>query len=143
MGKRVKVIVKFIMVFFVLICFCYGCGESYSDVIAVNEDFVEIMEDYSKDLEKADNAKDVVAAINDVAEKLEKLAPRMKKLSEKYPDLDNEKDLPEKLLKSEKDMERVGEKLAGSFMTLVKYIGNPDVMAAQMRLSNAMQFASM
>ena len=143
MSKRIKVIAKFIMVFFVLSCFCYGCGGSYDDVIAVNEDFVEILEDYSNDLEKADNAKDVVAAINDVAEKLEKLAPRMKKLSEKYPDLDNEKDLPEKLLKSEKDMERVGEKLAGSFMTLVKYMGNPDVMAAQMRLSTAMQSASM
>ena len=143
MGKKFRVIVKSILVLFVLICFCYGCGGSYDDVIEVNEEFVEILEDYSKNLEKADNAKDVASAINDVAEKMEKLAPRMKELSEKYPDLDNKKDLPEKLLKSEKEMERVGEKLAISFMTLVKYIGNSEVMAAQMRLGKAMQSTSM
>ena len=135
MVKNLRVIVKSAMILFVLICFCYGCGGSYDDVIEVNEDFIEILEDYTKDLEKADNAKDVAEAINDAAEKIEKLAPRMKELSEKYPELKTEKDLPEKLLQSEKDMEKVGEKLAGSFMTLVKYIGNPDVMAAQMRLS--------
>ena len=143
MRKNFKVIVKSLIVMSVLICFCYGCGGSYSDVIEVNEEFVEILEGYSKNLEKADNAKDVAAAINDVAEKMEKLAPKMKKLSEKYPDLKTEKDLPEKLLQSEKDMERVGQKLAGSFMTLAKYIGNPDVMAAQMRLGKAMQSTSM
>jgi len=67
----------------------------------------------------------------------------MKKLREKYPDLKTKKDLPEKLLQSEKDMEKIGKELAGSFMTLVKYVGNPDVMAAQMRLSKAMQSAIM
>ena len=139
MGKKSKAIVKSVLVLFVLISFCYGCGGSYNDIIEVNEEFVEILEDYSENLEKADNAKDVAAAINDVAEKMEELAPKMKKLSEKYPDLDTKKDLPEKLLKSEKDMERVSEKLAASFMTLVKYIGNTDVMAAQMRLGKAMQ----
>ncbi len=143
MRKNFEVIVKSAMVLFVLVCFCYGCGGNYSDVIEVNEEFVEILEDYSDNLAKADNAKDVASAINDVAEKMEKLAPKMKKLSEKYPDLKTDKDLPEKLLQSEKDMERVGEKLAGSFMTLAKYIGDSEVMAAQMRLGKAMQSASM
>ena len=143
MVKNLRVIVRSATILSVLICFCYGCGGSYSDVVKVNEEFIEILEDYTKDLEKADNAEEVASAINDVAEKMEKLAPKMKKLQEKYPELKNKKDLPEQLIQSEKDMEKVGEKLSGSFMTLVKYVGNPDVMAAQMRLGKAMQSTSM
>ena len=131
------------MILFVLICFCYACGGNYDDVIKVNEDFVKILEEYSESLQKADNAKDVAAAINDVAADLEKLAPRMKKLQKKYPDLKSQKDLPKRLLESEKNMEKVGENLAGSFMTLVKYIADPDVQAAQTRFGKAMQSASM
>jgi predicted nuclease with TOPRIM domain len=143
MGKKFKLFVKSVMILFVLISFCYGCGGSYDDVIEVNKDFIEILENYSNNLKKADNAKDVAAAVNDVAEKLEKLAPRMKKLSEKYPELKTSKDLPEKLLQSEKDMEQVGQKLAESFMTLMKYIGDSEVMTAQTRLGKAMQSSSM
>ena len=143
MEKIFKVIVKLLMIMILLLCFCYACGGKYDDVVKVNEEFIEILEQYSENLEKADNAKDVAAAINDVAENLEKLAPRMKELQKKYPDLKTSKDLPEKLLKSEKDMEKVGEKLSGSFMTLAKYIGDADVMAAQMRLGKALQSTSM
>jgi predicted nuclease with TOPRIM domain len=143
MGNKVAVTVKATLIMMLLVCFCFACGGKYDDVVAVNEEFIEILEQYSENLKKADNAKDVAAAINDVAESLEKLAPKMKKLQEKYPDMKNDKDLPEKLVQTEKDMERVGQELAGSFMTLAKYIGNSDVMAAQMRLSQAMQSASM
>ncbi len=141
--KNLKVIVKSTMVLLVLISFCYACGGKYDDVIKVNEDFVKILEKYSDSLQKADNAKDVAAAINDVADDLEKLAPRMKKLSNKYPDLKTRKDLPQRLLESEKKMEKVGENLAGSFMTLVKYMADPDVQAAQERFGKAMQASSM
>jgi predicted nuclease with TOPRIM domain len=141
--KNLKIVGRSAMILFVLICFCVACGGKYDDVVKINEEFIEVLEDYANDLEKADNAKDVAEAINDAAEKLEKLAPKMKELQKKYPDLKTKKDLPEKLVQSEKDVEQVGKRLAGSFMTLVKYIGNPDVMAAQMRLGNAMQSASM
>ncbi|MCD4744311.1 MAG: hypothetical protein K8R67_17750, partial [Desulfobacteraceae bacterium] len=67
MVKNLRVIVKSAMILSVLICFCYGCGGSYSDVVKVNEEFIEILEDYTKDLEKADNAEEVASAINDVA----------------------------------------------------------------------------
>ena len=143
MVKNFRAIVKSTIILLVLISFCYACGGKYDDVIKVNEDFVEILEQYSENLEKADNAKDVAAAINDVAEEMEKLAPRMKELSEKYPDLEGEKNLPQKLIESEKNMEKVGEKLAGSFMILVKYIQDPEVQAAQTRFGKAMQSASM
>ena len=143
MVKNLKAVVKSIMVLLVLVSFCYACGGKYDDVIKVNEDFVKILENYADSLQKADNAKDVAAAINDVAADLEKLAPRMKELSKKYPDLKGEKNLPQKLIESEKNMEKVGEKLAGSFMTLVKYIRDPEVQAAQTRFGKAMQSASM
>ncbi len=143
MVKNLKTVLKSIMVLLVLISFCYACGGKYDDVIEVNEEFIEILEKYSNNLQKADNAKDVAAAINDVADDLEKLAPRMKELSKKYPDLKTQKDLPQRLLESEKKMEKVGENLAGSFMTLVKYMADPDVQAAQTRFGNAMQDSSM
>ncbi len=143
MTKNVKIAIKLLAIVFLAGCLCYGCSGKYDDVIDVNNDFVEILNDYSANLEKADNAKDVAAAINEVAEKMEKLAPRMKKLSEKYPDLKNQKDLPEELVQSQTKVEQVSTRLAGSFMTLVKYVGNPEVMAAQMRLGKAMQSASM
>lgn len=141
--KNLKKVLKVTMILFMLICFCYACGGKYDDVIKVNEDFVKILENYSDSLQKADNAKDVAAAINEVAADLEKLAPRMKKLQGKFPNLKTDKDLPQRLLESEKEMEKVGEKLAGSFMTLVKYMADPDVQAAQTRFGKAMQSTSM
>lgn len=142
MARKFTKVVQLIMMMSLLIFFCFACGGQYDDVVEVNQEFVKILEKYSENLEKADNAKDVAAAINDVAEGLEKLAPKMQKLKEKYPDLETNKDLPEKLVQSEKDMERVGQKLAGSFMKLAKYIGDSEVMAAQMRMTKAMQSAS-
>ncbi len=141
--KNFKKLVNSTLVVFLLVFFCYGCGGKYDDVIEANEDFIEILEDYSEALAKAENAKDVAAAINDVAADLEKIAPVMKKLKEKYPDLMTNKDLPEKLLESEKNMEKVGEKLAGSFISLLKYMADPDVRAAQIRFGKAMQSTSM
>ncbi len=139
MEKKAEAVVKVVMIMVLLICFTFACGGKYDDVIDANNEFIEIMDDYSKSLEKADNAKDVAAAIDKVAEKMEKLGPKMKKLREKYPDLTNEKDLPEQLVKSQKKMEQVSGRLAASFMKLVKYVGNPDVMEAQKRLGIAMQ----
>jgi predicted nuclease with TOPRIM domain len=143
MHQKFKAVVKSTMVLFVLICLCYACGGKYDDVIKVNEEFAEILEKYASNLQKADNAKDVAAAINDVSEDLEKLAPRMKKLQEKYPELKTQKDLPPELIESQKSMEKIGEKLAGSFMTLVKYLADPDVQAAQVRFGKAMQSSSL
>ncbi len=115
-----------------------GCGGKYSDVEKINEEYVEIVENYISALDKADDSESVVKAMNNFTDELEVLWPKMRELAEKYPELENQENLPEELKKSQKRAEEVGAKMAGSFMKLMKYMDDPDVMAAQERMGGIM-----
>ena len=139
MKQNLKVIVKSTMILFVLMCFCTACGGKYDDFVKVNEDFIETIEGFKKNLEKVDNAKDVVSALNAAAKKFEKIGLRIDKLIEKYPDPKSKKDLYEIQLQFEKEIEKVNNGL-GETTDLVfkKYKGNPEVKAAKGRLGGAL-----
>lgn len=115
-----------------------GCGGKYSDVKKANEEYVEIVEGYIADLDKADDSKDVVKAMNDFTDDLEVLWPKMRELADKYPELENEDNLPEELKESQDRAEEVGAKMATSFMKIMKYMGDADVRAAQERMGKVM-----
>ncbi len=115
-----------------------GCGGKYDDFKKVNADYVGMVEDYIADLEKADNKDDVIKAMNNFTDDLEVLWPRMRELAEKYPELENEAELPEDLKETQKATEEVGAKMGGSFTKIMQYMSDPDVMAAQQRMAQAM-----
>ncbi|MFP4445075.1 MAG: hypothetical protein ACLFPD_02355 [Desulfosudaceae bacterium] len=121
----------------VLICLI-GCGGKYSDVIEVNQKFIQLMSAYVKAVDKVDNAGDAAAAINELADGMEKLSPRMKDLQKKYPELRTAEDLPEEIQMSEQEMETVSRDFGASFMKLAPYTSDPEVQQAQQRLSQVM-----
>ncbi|ABW68668.1 hypothetical protein [Desulfosudis oleivorans] len=121
-----------------LVLLTVACGGKYSDIISVNKQFAKVMETYVTALEKAESAKDVAAAINRFADGMESLAPEMKAINKKYPELRGDGDLPEELEQSRKETEAVSQRYAESFMKMMPYMADPDVQAAQMRLSKVM-----
>lgn len=128
-----------------LICFIgfflmlTGCGGGkYGDVLKLNQEYMDLMETYITDLEKADNTKEIAKAMNNFADGLEILMPKMKKLSEKYPELKDKDNPPEELKESQKEAEELGEKIVGSFMKIMPYMEDPEVQKAQQRLSMIM-----
>lgn len=116
-----------------------GCGGKYSDMKKVNEEYVTIVEDYIAALDKADDSKSVVKAMNRFSDDLEVLWPKMRELAEKYPELEQGKDsLPEELKESQQRAEEVGARMAASFIKLMKYMDDPEVLAAQERMGTIM-----
>ena len=115
-----------------------ACGGKYDDAVAVNEKFVAAVEEYTSDMEKANDADAVADAINDFASQVEKIVPEMKKIAEKYPELKDPAQVPEELKESQAESEAVSMEMAGQMMKAFTYMGNEDVQAAQVRLQKAM-----
>ena len=133
--------VKKLMLFLILICltpFFSNCGGKYDDAVSLNGEFVEVMGDYVEDLDKADSAKTVAAAMNNFADKMEDLGPRLKEMAQKYPELNDPKNLPDELRASQKKSEELGRQMAGSMMKMMQFMTSPEVQAAQQRMSQAM-----
>ncbi len=116
-----------------------GCGGGqYADVIKINHQFIAAMEDFSVAANGVENAKGAAAALNDMADTMEILMPKMKALSEKYPELQKQEELPEKLQALQDEAAAAGQKFSQSLMRLMPYMGNPDVQKAQIRVTEAM-----
>ena len=115
-----------------------GCGGKYSDAKKLNEELLDIMEDFIADIEKADNAKDAAKAINRYADGLEDLWPRMKEISEKYPELVDKSNPPEELKECQERADEMSKEMAGGAMKLMVYMKDPEVRKAQERLGAIM-----
>ena len=118
--------------------FIGGCGEKYSDVKKVNEEYVQLIEDYISDLNKATSAKEAAKAINAFSDGMEKVLPEMKKVAQKYPELKNNATPPDELKESQMKAEETGKKMVGAMMKLMPYMRDPEVQKAQKRLSTIM-----
>ena len=114
-------------------------GGKYSDVISLNHQFGKLMEQYANDIDKAGNAKDVAKAMNRFSDSAEKLVPKMKKISEKYPELKDKDSQPKELEESRKQGEAAGKKMGATFMKIMPYQEDPEVMKAQKRMSSVMR----
>ncbi len=133
--------VRKLMLFLILIGmmpFLSNCGGKYDDVVSVNNQFVDVMDDYLQDLDKADSPKTVAAAMNDFADKMEDLGPKLKEMSQKYPELSDPKNLPDELRAIQKKNEKIGQRMAGSMMKMMQFMASPEVQAAQQRMAQVM-----
>ena len=128
-----------VLIFSLAVVWIAGCGGKYSDAVKVNEEFAELTEEYINALEKADNAKAVAKAMNQFSDGFEKLAPRMREISEKYPELKDESNNPKEFQESKRKAEEVGKQFGGTFMKVMPYMKDPEVRAAQKRMSEVMQ----
>jgi hypothetical protein len=113
-------------------------GPKYSDAVAVNKSFVDAMQVYLNDMEKANSAQEVADALDSFATKVEKIAPRMKEISKKYPELKDPKRQPEELKAIRQQSTALGKKMGGIMMKLMQYRDDPGVKTAQMHLQKAM-----
>ncbi len=137
-GKMRKTIFVPVLCFLAVAFLLNGCGGKYADAKKLNEEYIELMETYTEEIEKAGSAKDVAKAMNRLADGLEKNWPKMQKLAEKYPELKDKNNPPEEMKASQERAKEVGKKMAGSFMKMMPYMNDPEVKKAQKRLSGAM-----
>ncbi len=134
-----KNILKTLLVVLLLLAFL-GCGGGeYDDAIEVNKDFIKITESYIQDLEDSNSSKDIIKAMENYSEKFKKLAPEMQKIKDKYPDMMTNSKIPEELKEMNEKAQQIGTKLAGSFMKIMKYMTDPEVVEAQKNMAEAMQ----
>jgi hypothetical protein len=115
-----------------------GCGSKYSDLVKVDTEYLNATDEYVTGMGKASSAKEMAKVINRYADKMEKLAPRLKEIRKKYPELKNNKTVPEELKPIVKKAEALQQKMAAGYLNMKKYMMDPDVQAAQQRLQTAM-----
>lgn len=125
-------------IFFIGLVVLTGCGGKYADLIDANHQFIGAMEKFAAAMDRVENAEEAAVALNNMAGTMETLMPKMKALSEKYPELQNQEALPEKLATLEDEAKAAGQKFSQSMMKLMPYMQDPAVQQAQMRLTRAM-----
>lgn len=119
--------------------FFVGCGKKYDDFVETNTAYVDAMESYTDDLDRAQSAEDVATAMDKYSEKLDKLIPKMKALMEKYPEWTDESKIPEELKPLSKKAEGLARRMPQTFMRAMRYMQDPKVSAAMQRLQETMQ----
>ena len=116
-----------------------GCGGGeYDEVIEYNDQFVSITKAYVNGLNTAENGKDVAKAMNKFADEFKKLVPKMNEVNQKFPELQQMKDLPKELIESQEEAQAVGMEFASSFMKTMQYAMEPEVAEAQKRMGAIM-----
>lgn len=115
-----------------------GCGGKYSDIIALNERFIALMNDFSDAVIAVNDAEAAADVLNRLADDVEEIAPEMRKMSEKYPNLNDPENLPEPLQETREASQEAGQRYAQAFMKLMPYMADKDVKAAQARVAKAM-----
>lgn len=121
-----------------LLAFAVACAEDYGDAVKAQEDFIDLASDFAAEMDAADSAGKVAAAMNHYAEGMAELAPRIREINKKYPELRDPEKVPEKLKKTTEDQKEVMSEVSSSFMKAMPYMNDPEVQAAQNRISQAM-----
>lgn len=118
----------------------FGCGggQDYSDAVEINTKFVDAMESYIADIDKAENADDVAEAIEAYAQKVEELAPQMKAIAEKYPEWKDMDKVPEELKPIQEKAKQIASQIPNTFMKTMKYMTDAQVRDAHKRLQESM-----
>ncbi len=113
-----------------------ACGSKvdYSEVIEVNERYIDLLETYVGNLDKAGDATDVADALHELADGLEVLVPEMKKIMGKYPELKNEDQQPERVKALTQKSAEVAKQFIGSMTKVMPYMNDPQVREAQERI---------
>jgi outer membrane murein-binding lipoprotein Lpp len=122
-----------------LVVFC-GCGNEagYDDFASVYNQFIDAMEEYTANLEKAENADAIADAIDTYAKKMDAWAPEMKKIRGEHPEWEDKTKMPEELKPLNAKAEKLAQSMAGTFVKSMQYMNDPKVRAASERLQQAM-----
>ena len=131
-----------VMVLAAVMVGCGGGGSGKSDVRAVYEKNIQIMDDFSAAMDKAVNAGQVVDALNRYTREMETLGPRIKALREKHPELvemDKSGRFPEELKDLEDRFAEMGVKMMRAMAKAMQYQNDPAVMEAQQRMMTTAQ----
>ena len=117
-----------------------GCsgGQDYSEAVDINTKFVDAMESYIDDINKAENADDVADAVDAYAQKMEELAPQMKAIAAKHPEWKDMGKVPEELKPIQEKAKEIASKIPNTFMKTMKYINDTKVREAHKRLQESM-----
>ena len=115
-----------------------GGGNDYGEAVKVNTKFVDAMEGYINDIDKADSASAIVEAIDAYAQEIEKLAPEMKAIAAKHPEWKDMGKVPEELKPVQEKVRKIAAKIPSTFMKTMKYMMDTEVQEAQKRLQDAM-----
>ncbi len=135
-----KNLIRMLAALLICVGLFYGCGQDkYDQVIEYNEQFINITQNYIDGLNSAKSADDVAEVMTDYAEGFGKLMPKMQEINEKFPELMNQKDLPEKVIESQAKAEQIGMAFASSFMKSMQYMSDPKVAEAQKKMGEIMQ----
>lgn len=121
-----------------------GCadGSGSSDMRAVYEKNIQIMDEFSAAMDKATNADEVVAALNRYTREIEALAPQIKALREKHPELvamDEEGTVPEELKDLEDAFADMGMKMMRAMVKIMQYHEDSAVVEAHERMMTTLQ----
>lgn len=117
-----------------------GCssGPDYSEAVDINTQFVDAMESYISNIDKAENADDVADAIDAYTQKMEELAPQMKALAAKHPEWKDLGKVPEELKPIQEKAKQVASQIPNTFMKTMQYMGDSQVRDAHKRLQESM-----
>lgn len=135
-GKPLSLASIVLMLLFALTC---RAGDKYEEAREVYEEYVPAMEKYLDAVDKTENPQDLAKAINTFANRMEVLAPKIKRLNEKYPELANDQAAPQEYADLDKKSEALGARFAQSFTRIMPYMEDPQVMAANERLTGIME----
>ncbi len=118
-----------------------GCGgkADYSEVIEVNERYIDLLESYVGKLDDAGDAASVADAMHELADGLEELIPQMKAVMGKYPELKNRDQQPERVRELTRRAAEVAQEFMGSMRKVMPYMNDPAVQEAQARIGQVWQ----
>jgi hypothetical protein len=117
-----------------------GCssGQDYSEAVEINTKFIDAMESYIADIDKAENADDVADAIEAYAQKVEELAPQMKAIAAEHPEWKDMGKVPEELKPIQEKAKQIASQIPNTFMKTMKYMTDAQVRDAHKRLQESM-----
>jgi len=136
-GMRLKLFLSMALVALLTILGCGGGGD-YSDAVKTNTKFVNAMEAYMNDIDKADSPSAVVDAIDAYAQEIEKLAPELKAIAASHPDWKDMSKVPEELKPIQEKAQKIAAQIPATFMKTMQYMRDTQVQEAHQRLQEAM-----
>jgi hypothetical protein len=136
MKNNIRLVLECLLMSILLIS---GCRQhKYADAVQANEQYINLVETYVADMEKAGDAKDVARAMNQFADGMEKLFPKMRKIAEKYPELKDRDDIPPELKDLQQRAQAVAAKMGGAMIKVGPYMNDPEVQKAQKHFQEVM-----
>lgn len=107
-----------------------GGGGKYADAKAAMEEMTDLMDEFGNSLEKANDGKTVAAAIEKFTDRFQNVQKKMEELSKKYPDLKDQKDIPEELKETMTKLDAASQKMGTMMAKIFQFASDPEVAKA-------------